>query len=90
MKLTRVLNGYHVTVSDPVRVCVCDLLMLNFLPLFLVDMVDPSTNLYPDIRIIFRPSISVSGDYLFNRFLDIVKFGGDSTGGDTFKPLLFF
>ena len=28
---------------------------LNFVPLFL-DMVDPSTNLYPDICIIFRPS----------------------------------
>ncbi len=37
-----------------------------------------------------RYTISLSGDYLFNRFLDIVKFGGDSTGGDTFKPLLFF
>ena len=58
VKLTRVLNGYHVTVSEYAYALLLmnySCALLNFLPLFL-DMVDPSTNLYPDICIIFRPS----------------------------------
>ena len=72
--------------------------LLNFIPLFLdgYSMIDPSTNLYPDyiydissfeytasLVAGLATTIPILGDYLFFRFLHVVKYGENPTERDT-------